>query len=79
MGVQRLFTASNTVPCGQLVHMYDPRVFWHRPLHVFTSTHSSISAAAAAYFSDIEINKLKMIPTVENSGFLPMTINFHVN
>ena len=63
--------------------MYDPRVFWHRPLHVFTSTHSSISAAAAAaaaaYFSDIEINKLKMIPTVENSGFLPMTINFHVN
>jgi len=56
--VQRLFTASNTVPCGQLVHMYDPRVLWHNPWHMFGSSHSSISAAAAAaYFSDIEINK----------------------
>jgi len=30
-------------------------------------------------FNGIEINKMKMIPTVGNSGFLRMTRNLHVN
>ena len=79
MCVQRLSRVPYTVLCGQVVHIYDPITLRQIPSQLWTSAHSSISAAAAAYFNGIEFNKMKMIPTVENSGFLPMTINFHVN